>query len=439
MVDEGARQAEDGGRQIPARIQRERHGAEGGAGGVMDVPPPAVLLGGGNIALSAARNLAAAGVAVYALGHAIDPVRWSRYRFAFIDVGAGKGVQERYLEWLQRRAAPGAVILPCDDEGLELVARQRTRLVDLDYHPVEANDDVILGMLDKDRTYAIARKIGIPTPTTVTITTDADIERARAELSLPCALKPINSHKFARHFGVHRTVIRIERPEQLERALTTTRALDVEMLATEIIPGRGDAHFSYYSYLDERGEPLFHFTKQKIRQFPIAFGLACYQVTRWRADVAALGLRFFQGAGLRGIGNVEFKRDQRDGRLKLMECNHRFTAADMLVTAAGIDIPLLAYRRAAGQPAPQFGHFREGLWLWHSVEDLRALATYRRQGEWTTVGWARSLLHRQHFPVWRSDDPLPSAVAAARHVRDAVRRVARGPRTSAWLSWNLQP
>jgi D-aspartate ligase len=298
----------------------------------MDVPPPAVLLGGGTIALSAARNLAAAGVAVYALGHTTDPVRWSRCRFAFIDVGAGTGVQERYLEWLERRAAPGAVVLPCHDEGLELVARQRARLVELSYRPVEANDDVILAMLDKERTYAIARKLGIPTPTTVTIANDADVDKARAELSLPCALKPINSHRFARHFGVHRKVIRIGQPEDLERALTVMRGLDIEMLATEIIPGRADAHFSYYSYLDECGEPLFHFTKQKIRQFPVAFGLACYQVTRWRADIAELGLRFFQGAGLRGVGNVEFKRDQRDGRFKLIECNHRFTAADMPVT-----------------------------------------------------------------------------------------------------------
>jgi D-aspartate ligase len=394
--------------------------------------PPAVLLGGGNIALSAARNLAAAGVAVYALGHATDLVRWSRCRSAFIDVGAGKGVQERYLEWLERRVAPGAVVLPCDDESLELVALRRARLVALDYRPIEANDDVLLAMLDKERTYAIARKAGIPAPRTVRIGSDADVERALAQISLPCALKPIHSHKFAQHFGAHRKLIRIREPADLERGLTAMRALEIEMLATEIIPGRDDEHVSYYSYLDERGQPLFHFTKQKVRQFPVAFGLACYQVTRWRPDAAQLGLKFFQAAGLRGVGNVEFKRDQRDGRLTLMECNHRFTAADMQVKAAGIDIPLLTYRRAAGQRAPRFDHFREGIWLWHFVEDLRALGAYRREGEWTTVGWARSLLHRQRFPVWRADDPLPSAVAAARHVRDAVRRVARGPRASRW-------
>ena len=51
-----------------------------------------------------------------------------------------------------------------------------------------------------------------------------------------------------------------------------------------------------------------------------------------------LGLALFGHAGLRGVANVEFKRDPRDGRLKLIECNARFTAANGLLTASGIDL-----------------------------------------------------------------------------------------------------
>jgi hypothetical protein len=53
------------------------------------------------------------------------------------------------------------------------------------------------------------------------------------------------------------------------------------------------------------------------------------------------------------------------------------TAADIQLKAAGIDIPLLAYRQAAGQRPPSFDCFREGIWLWHFVEDLQALDAYR--------------------------------------------------------------
>ena len=52
------------------------------------------------------------------------------------------------------------------------------------------------------------------------------------------------------------------------------------------------------------------------------------------------------------MGNVEFKRDTRDGRLKLIECNHRFTAANELVRRAGIDLARIAYDRACGDDVP---------------------------------------------------------------------------------------
>jgi D-aspartate ligase len=81
------------------------------------------------------------------------------------------------------------------------------------------------------------------------------------------------------------------------------------MLVTEYVPGPDDQYRSYYTYLDHEGEPLVHFTKRKLRQYPTHFGLGSYHLTEWNPEVAELGLRFARGAGLRGLVNVEFKRD----------------------------------------------------------------------------------------------------------------------------------
>ena len=387
-----------------------------------------MLLGGDTIAVSAARSLGRAGIAVHALGNRRwDPVRRSRYCTTFSDVGDPEEVQARYLTWFEREGPGGGVVLPCDDEGLELVARERARLVELGYAPVEANDDVLLAMLDKDEQYRLAREVGVPVPHTVTVRDEADVERAVAEIGLPCALKPLHSHRFAQHFGIRKKVVVVETSAELERELRALVELDLEMLATEIVTG-GDHEFaSYYTYVDEDGEPLFHFTKRKIRQWPTRFGLTCYQVTEWVPEVAELGLRFFQGVGLRGVGNVEFKRDPRDGEWKLIECNHRFTAANELVRAAGIELPLLAYNRVLGRPGPRIRGFREGVRMWHAIEDFRAFRDYRRNGELTAAQWVASLLHRQHFPVLTLSDPLPAAHNYRRMARSALRK-ARGER-----------
>jgi D-aspartate ligase len=384
--------------------------------------PPAVLLGGGLIAVSAARSLGRSGVAVHAVGdRRLDPVQYSRYCTAFVDLGDAS--IERRLEWLERSGPRGAVIIPCDDGGLELVARHRARLVAAGYLAVEANDEIVLAVLDKERTYELADGAGVLRPRTVTLRTEEDVDRAVRKIGFPCALKPLHSHLFARHFGTNKKVWIVGTEDEFRATLRRMIALGLEMLATEIVPGPDTAFVSYYSYLDERGEPLFEFTKRKLRQYPIGFGLTCYQVTGWDREAAEYGLRFFRSIGLRGIGNVEFKRDVRDGRLKLIECNHRLTLANELVRRAGIDIARLAYDRAAGRETPPLNGFREGVRLWHFVSDVSALRDYRRAGELTARAWLRSLLHRQHFPLLDLRDPAPTVHELGRKVGVAARRL----------------
>jgi predicted ATP-grasp superfamily ATP-dependent carboligase len=342
----------------------------------------------------------------------------------FVEVGAKDGVQERYLDWLRAGPRKG-VILPCDDEGLEMIALHRPELEAWGYLPVEADDFALLDMLDKQRTYALARSIGVPAPRTTAVWTAAEAELAAEQIGYPCALKPLSSHEFANHFGILKKLIVVNDRDELRREIERTLGLGLQMLVTEIVPGGDDQLCSYYSYLDGDGEPLFHFTKRKLRQWPPAFGLGTYQVTDWNPEVAKLGLRFFQGVGLRGIGNVEFKRDARDGSYRLIECNARFTAAVDQVRRAGIDIPLLAYNRLTGRELPPLAGYRTGVTLWHPVSDLRGLLAHGRRGEISPADWARSLMRRQHFPMLSASDPLPSVGAAALRTQAFVGRRVR--------------
>jgi D-aspartate ligase len=369
--------------------------------------PPAVILGGSANAVSVARSLARAGVTVHAVGSRMSAVRVSRACSSFADLGTDGNIQGRWLEWLERSGPRGAVILPCEDDGLELIARNRPRLLELGYLPVEADDRVVLAMLDKVQTYELARAAGVPAPEIIMLRDPADADSVE-RMGLPCCLKPVHSHRFQRRASGFGKVVMVSDRAELEAALARFRELELEMLVTEVIPGGDDQYCSYYTYVDDRGEPLFHFTKSKIRQFPIHFGLVTYQVTDWNPRVAELGLQFFRSVGLRGIGNVEFKRDPRDGEYKLIECNHRFTAANELVRKAGIDISLVAYSRLVGLPLPDVSTYRKGMRMWHPVEDVRALRQYRRSGELAIGQWAASLLHPQRFPVFSWRDPLPT-------------------------------
>lgn len=368
--------------------------------------PPAVLLGGGPIAIPVARSLARHGVRVSALGAPIDPVRRSRACAEFVAVEGVDGVQDRWLEWLEQRRHPGAVVMPCNDDALELTARHRPTLVALGYRLVEADPEVTLAMLDKEATYRLAGRAGVPAPRTV-VATDAGAAMAGG-IRFPCALKPRHTHHFARHFGLRQKMFRAADAEELRTHMRRLEALGLEMLVTEIVPGPEDAFHSFYGYLDARGDLLAAATKRKLRQFPPHFGLATYHVMTHEPEVAELGLRFLRGAGLRGIGVVEFKRDARDGALKLIECNARLTAGVELVQHAGLDLTRVLYERALGHAVTPAHDYRAGLRMWHPIEDVRTGLALRREGELATRAWLASLRHRQHFPMWSARDPMPT-------------------------------
>jgi|tagenome__1003787_1003787.scaffolds.fasta_scaffold20988464_3 D-aspartate ligase len=383
-------------------------------------PAPAVVLGGSYNSLSVARALGRQGIEVHALGDGAGGalVRHSRYVRSYLPVESSAGAPDEWMKWL-RTGPQGAVLLPCSDGALEFLAMHRYELQALGYCPAAGADEVTLALLDKERTYELARRVGVAAPRTAAITTLEELRKVADDWDFPCALKPRHSHLFARRFGSKALVVKDA--EALEAAFHATSEHGLEMIVTEIIPGDDSRYCSYYSYLDEDGTPLFDFTKRKLRQNPPGFGLGTYHVSEWVPDAAELGLRFFTAIGLRGVGNVEFKRDSRNGQLVIIECNPRFTAADKLVRRAGVDMATLSYRRALGLPVVPPTGFRHGVRQWHPVEDVLAFRAYRARGELGTAAWLLSLARPLGLPMSDVRDPRPSAVYAAGFTRRVLR------------------
>ena len=383
---------------------------------------PAVLLGGDATAVPVARSLGRAGIPVHALGGSSEPVRRSRHVVEFIEVGSGEDVQERYLDWLMGPVAP-SVVLPCSDEGLELVARSRDALHERGHVAIEADDQKLLDVLDKERTHELAVEHGIPVPRTITVRDADELRQAVEQIGFPCALKPLHAHEFRRVFDGKGFVA--DTWGELEEFFRLSEQAGVEMLVTEMVRGP-DRYHSGYCYLDEHGESLLTFTKQKLRQYPITFGAGVYHVMDWNDEVAELTLRFCRAVGLRGLINVEYKRDSRDGQLILIEANHRFTASTALHLAAGLDVPLFVYNRLTGRPLPRVGRpYREGATLWYPLDDFRAFKEYRRRGEMTTLQYVRSIARPQSFSVASVSDPGPLLLAMKPRVRGLWRRIRR--------------
>jgi predicted ATP-grasp superfamily ATP-dependent carboligase len=371
-----------------------------------DAMEPVILLGGGANALSVARQLGRLGAKVYSLNEPGAFVRHSRFCRA-IDVG-GDDLKQAWSAFLLGERSShlhGSVLLACSDAGIELIAANRDALAER-YLLDDSDPRAQLTMLNKLSTYRAAAAAGVPTPRFWVAESARDLEAVRAELVYPLVVKPRLSHVFEATTG--KKLLEVQDYAGVAEAVEAVAATGTASVLMEKIPGPDDRLCSYYTYLDDNSRPMFHFTKRVVRRYPVMTGTACYHVTDWIPEGAELGNQLFAHVGLRGLANVEFKRDDRDGKLKLIECNARFTASDCLVARAGINLAAFVYCRVTGRPLPDMGHFKRGLRLWDPLRDFQAHLALRRRGELTTRRWLASVCHRQTFPYFQWTDPMPA-------------------------------
>lgn len=395
----------------------------GVAPSVADIRPPAILLGGSVNALSIARSLGRAGVTVYGLNAPDAEIRHSRYaRWLPQSPSAGPD------DWLQYLLSPrsehlrGAVLLAASDAAVALLATHRAELSDR--YRLDCSDPAAqLCMLDKLCTYSAAVEAGVPTPRFWPVFRVTDVEALRSELVYPLVVKPRHSEPFGARFG--RKYFVANTFDEACRWVDTASAAGVGVLLMEMIPGPDDRLCSYNTYLDEAGNPQFEFTKRVIRRYPVNMGAATYHVTDHIPELREPALRLFRHVGLRGLANAEFKYDERDGQLKLIECNARFIASQPLFAKSGFDLGTWVYERAVGRVPPSLTDYPDGLHLWSPVADLRAFVQLRSRGDLTTRRWLASLVHPQTFATFDWRDPAPSAVGSLKLARAAIRRVER--------------
>jgi predicted ATP-grasp superfamily ATP-dependent carboligase len=381
--------------------------------------PPILVLGGLDNALAIVRSFWKKNIPVSVSAGAQCPAFRSRFcnRRDVIPPG-----QTAIAHWENLLLGPddtgfrGSVIFPCSDEGVAFLADHRQELERM-YILDDFDPDVHRSMLDKQRTLELARSAGCPAPRFWEVNTLEDLEPARHAAAFPAIVKPIHSHLFQQVLGEKLFVVNSDK-ELVEKA-TIAMGHGLRIMVCELIPGLdSDVQSSYYTYIDRSGNALFRFTKRVIRRYPSFGGTACLHITQWLPETAEMGERFFRGIGFRGMGMIEFKRDPRDGLLKIIECNPRFSMAHELLVRCGMDSAYIIYCSLTNRPLPRVGSYEENLGLWYPVRDLKALIRMRQKGEITVAQWLRSVARRQVFPLFSLNDPQPSIGQALDNIRE---------------------
>jgi D-aspartate ligase len=186
------------------------------------------------------------------------------------------------------------------------------------------------------------------------------------------------------------------------------------------------------AYLTRQLQPLALFTARKLRQFPVDFGTGSLVISEVHSDVIELGMRLLQGLGYEGIVGVEFKKDESDGELRLIEINPRTSLLGEITVGSGVEFPYIAYRDMVGLPPERHSPYRTGIKWIGLVSDLFSFLEYRRRGKMTAWQWIQSLRGRKVHAYWKWSDPLPAVaeviILVFRINRSLYRRIVSASR-----------
>lgn len=356
--------------------------------------------------LAVVRSLGRRNIPVWVLQHGNQLLAaFSRYRRRTLAwPSAGHDEMADFLVALaDREGVRDWVLFPTDDAAAAMIAHHREQL-GRHFQLTTPEWTVLRWVYDKRLTYQLADKAGVARPWTI-------YPRDRAELaegaySFPVILKPAFHGPFNRFTAAK--AWRVDSKEELLSGYDEASRLvePARIMVQELIPGGGESQFSYTA-LCRAGEPLASLTARRIRQFPMDFGRASTFVeTVDDPHSAELACRLLRVLRYTGLVEVEFKRDPRDSRLKLLDINPRVWGWHSLCAFAGVDYPYLLWLMTVGERVPATKAKPGARWARMSTDAPTAIREILA-GRLSLRDYLHSIRPPLAPVIFASDDPLP--------------------------------
>jgi D-aspartate ligase len=388
--------------------------------------------------MSIVRSLGRLGVAVY-VAH---PQRWapadfSRFAAGRFAVKLDDSAPERLLDDLLRiggEVGTRPILIPIDDVATLFVDDHAAALRERFLFPERA-PGLARALSNKEELGRLAERLGVPTPQTLVPRSRQDVVAFAERAQYPVVVKAIDP-MLLRSRALAKSVVIVEDPDTLLQAYENLEvAANPNLLLQEYIPGDATTIWIFNGYFNERSQCLVGFTGTKVRQYPPYTGPACLSVCLSNPTVEAITKRFLNAVGYRGIIDLGYRYDRRDGRYKILDVNPRIGASfRTFVAGNGMDVARALYLDLTGQPVPASSPVQGRRWM---VEhhDLIASRQYHRDGQLPVMDWIRSLRGVEETAWFAWDDPGPFAALCVRSSLLTLQRAGTRFRRTKRPAW----
>ena len=409
-------------------------------------PSPVVLLGGINLV----RALGLGGIPVIvASPHRDDPAFSSRYCRERLHLpplsqaGAVIEVLDETGRRLHERFGHRVSLAYGNDDYLRLVYTHRARL-EKRFAMLLNEPEIGENLLDKNRFAEFARARGLPVPACLRWEAgcaDSLDSWSAAVIVKPCVkIKWDDSPVLASLLGGEGKALVFPDGKAVLRDPMIGRFRD-QLVFQEYIAGGDLDQWCYDGVADPEGRILAGYVGRKLRSFPPDTGDSSYVEMADNRELEALAQQIAARIPLRGIFNMDFKRDPRDGSFRLLEINARYNFWLYMSARNGINLTRVLHDFLMNGTRP--GEMkRRSAYRWIDFGlDRAAYRALSLRGELTFPRWAWSLVSaRKIYSVLSWSDPLPFV----RHLGERLSRLRKRPETALlrlrqWLSKAWRP
>jgi D-aspartate ligase len=354
-----------------------------------DVSVPALLLKVGQYPLHSGgvaviRSLGRLGVPTYAVTEdRWTPAAVSRYtagRFIWRATGHEEpDVLATMLReigvTLSASAGKRPVLVPVDDEAAVLVAEHAQSLTEYFLFP-KVPPGLPRELASKQRLFELCQKYDVPAPLTVQPATRAELVSFAANAVFPAVIKNAEPWQRRRAPAVANTTV-VRSAEELLAAVPG----DVPgVIVQEYIPREQAQDWIVHLYCDANSDCRCLFTGVKVRSWPPHSGATATAYALANPALAQLSQRFCTALGFRGIADLDWRLDLRDGQYKLVDFNPRVgNQFRLFATESGIDVVRALHLDLTGRAIPE-GTVPDGRRIVVEHIDLPARLAYRFGG-----------------------------------------------------------
>ncbi|MFL6448872.1 MAG: hypothetical protein ACJ746_14465 [Bryobacteraceae bacterium] len=363
--------------------------------------PPAVVAGAYQTGVNLMRNLLRRGVNACAFDANPKQTGFSsRYGKTYLCPNPDTHGEEwvSFMHNLARQIGRKPVLIPAADQFVSAIGAHIGELKDHFIFLPEAFA-IQARLATKEQQYALAEANGLPTPRTRFIRSAAELNDFARTANFPCLIKPLHCREWERMPAGHRLLNQklatAETPEELLARYESVQQYTPELVVQEIIQGPDTAKFCYMACFSRTGKKLGGCLVRQLRTEPAHFGSATVVEPAVDAEAQSVSDHFLASVGYQGLCELELKRDSRDGRIRLIEINPRYSITTDSAPHAGVDTGWLHYLDLIGanvRPVEQNSYDFRHIVLRRDVSSIR---TNMREG---LLNWS-GLIHSYRRPL----------------------------------------